>query len=184
MTRREIEEVYARRRLGKPPPPASAHFLVGREDPEGRVPIWQLAPLSHRTWHAGARSSELRIGPAEWTGSGVNSATIGIEILNIGPARLDSQGAIRDSRASLWPGPVACAGGEKWGSHRYWEPYSPAVTRAICELTHRLARRFPRLGANPFERLVGHEDVDPARKTDPGPLFPWSEVRAAAAEAA
>ncbi len=43
-----------------------------------------------------------------------------------------------------------------------------AVVRALCEAYRSLHPR----------RLVGHSDVAPGRKTDPGPAFDWLRIRA------
>lgn len=178
MTRAEIRAAYRKQGIKEtPPPPASAHFVVGRALEDGRVPVWQLASLEQRTWHAGARSARLQIRGQEWAGRRVNACTIGIEIMNAGPVAKDRYQEFRDSRGHLWEGPAVCAGDTRWGAHRYWEPYSPPQIAALAELTERLALRFPKLALDPEARLVGHDDVDPGRKIDPGPCFPWRTIR-------
>lgn len=50
-------------------------------------------------------------------------------------------------------------------------PYEDVQYRTLARLTRALRRRYP-LGD-----IVGHEDVAPARKSDPGPSFDWSRYR-------
>lgn len=54
-------------------------------------------------------------------------------------------------------------------------PYTDAQYRALTELTRALLVRFPALRR---ERIYGHEDIAPGRKTDPGPYFDWSRYLA------
>ena len=103
----------------------SAHYIV-RED--GR--IIQSVPENLRAWHAGAGT---------WgTETDVNSASIGIEIVN--------------------------------GGHDYDLPAYPlrqiAAVIALCKGIM-IRRNIPR------ERVLGHSDVSPGRKVDPGEKFPW-----------
>jgi AmpD protein len=48
--------------------------------------------------------------------------------------------------------------------------------RSLQELCLLLMKRFPLIT---LERIVGHSDIAPERKVDPGPLFPWERLRAA-----
>lgn len=50
------------------------------------------------------------------------------------------------------------------------EPYPEKQMRAVVALCRDLAARYPGV------EFVGHSDVAPARKVDPGPLFPWERL--------
>jgi N-acetyl-anhydromuramoyl-L-alanine amidase len=63
-------------------------------------------------------------------------------------------------------------------------PYEAAQYAALAEVVTALCVAYPRLSPH---RLVGHSDIAPGRKTDPGPAFDWPRARrliAAAAPAA
>lgn len=103
----------------------SAHYIV-QEDGK----IIQCVPESRRAWHAGASS---------WAGeSDVNSASIGIEIVNGGHDRGLPPYPLRQIAAVI------------------------ALSRGIM-----IRRNIPR------HRVVGHSDIAPGRKQDPGEHFPW-----------
>jgi len=53
--------------------------------------------------------------------------------------------------------------------------YEPAQYRALSTAVHALCRAYPPLSP---ERIAGHNDVAPGRKTDPGPAFDWPRLRA------
>lgn len=50
------------------------------------------------------------------------------------------------------------------------EPYSDAQYAALGALARQLLHAYP--GITP-ERIRGHSDIAPGRKTDPGPAFDW-----------
>ena len=52
-------------------------------------------------------------------------------------------------------------------------PYTEAQYDALIRLLGRLRECHPRISP---ARIVGHEEVAPARKRDPGPLFDWERV--------
>jgi N-acetyl-anhydromuramoyl-L-alanine amidase len=63
-------------------------------------------------------------------------------------------------------------------------PYEAAQYFALAQVVAALCTAYPRLSP---DRLVGHSDIAPGRKTDPGPAFDWPRARrliAAAAPAA
>ena len=76
----------------------------------------------------------------------VNMSSIGIEIVN--------------------PGYVDTPAGRRYA------PYPPRQIDAVVALVRDIVERW---GIAP-ERVVGHADVAPGRKQDPGPLFPWKRL--------
>ncbi len=59
-------------------------------------------------------------------------------------------------------------------------PFADAQYDTLIEVTRALFRAYPGLNA---ERIAGHSDIAPGRKTDPGPHFDWARYRAALASA-
>jgi AmpD protein len=60
-------------------------------------------------------------------------------------------------------------------------PYEAAQYSALAEVVAALCATYPRLSPN---RLVGHNDISPGRKSDPGPAFDWPRARRLIAAAA
>ena len=86
-------------------------------------------------------------GESEWLGrTWLNSSSIGIEIVN--PGYVD--------------GPAG----------RLWYPYSEAQVQSLIALLKDITRRN---AINPIN-IIGHSDIAPLRKLDPGPLFPWKRL--------
>lgn len=54
-------------------------------------------------------------------------------------------------------------------------PFRAPQYRRLADLYLGLVRAYPALAQNP---VVGHRDIAPGRKTDPGPLFDWPGFRA------
>ena len=60
-------------------------------------------------------------------------------------------------------------------------PYAPPQYLRLAALSQVLMQAYP---AITMERVIGHSDIAPGRKTDPGPAFDWVRFRAALASAA
>lgn len=58
--------------------------------------------------------------------------------------------------------------------------YEEAQYEALADAVAALCAAYPRLTP---ERLVGHSDISPGRKTDPGPAFDWLYARRLIADA-
>ncbi len=56
--------------------------------------------------------------------------------------------------------------------HGEWEPYTAAQTATLIALLRDIIARHQIKGLN----VVGHSDIAPQRKIDPGPLFPWKAL--------
>jgi len=115
-------------RLRDPEAQVSSHYLV---EEDGRV--FSLVAEERRAWHAGV---------SFWKGErDINSASIGIEIVNPG--------------------------------HEFgYRPFPDAQIEAVIELITDIRSRWEIEDA----RIIGHSDVAPARKEDPGELFPWKRL--------
>lgn len=51
------------------------------------------------------------------------------------------------------------------------DPFTDIQYDKLAELTHALKAAYP------IEDIVGHSDIAPVRKTDPGPCFDWQKYR-------
>jgi AmpD protein len=59
-------------------------------------------------------------------------------------------------------------------------PYEDPQYHALADVVAALCAVYPTLSA---DRLVGHSDIAPGRKTDPGPVFDWVRARSLIADA-
>lgn len=123
----------------------SSHFLIDRN---GKIS--QFVPLNRMAWHAGQ---------SEWKGlTWLNQWSIGIELDNIGFTRI---GFSLPSELQV----VATHKDEP--KPRTWEKYPDLQIDSAIELCRLLVATYPTI-----TEVVGHDDVSPNRKKDPGPAFP------------
>jgi N-acetylmuramoyl-L-alanine amidase len=138
---------------------ASAHLVIDRNGE-----IMQLVPFDRMAWHAGVSSWEGRFG--------LNRYSLGLELDNAG--RLTRKG-------ENW---------RAWFQHEYaqesvlqavhthgrksygWHLYPPEQIEATLEVAQLLVTHYS------LRDVVGHDDISPRRKWDPGPAFPMESFRA------
>jgi len=144
--------------LTNPRVKASAHLCVDRDGT-----VVQLAPFNIQTWHAGK---------SEWKGKvGLNKYSIGIEIVNDGP--LTKSGNIYRAwyGASLNESDVIEATHRNESIPRYWHTYTTEQIEVVNEICQLLIDTYG------ITEIVGHEEIAPMRKSDPGPAFPMDRIR-------
>ncbi|MEQ6341244.1 MAG: 1,6-anhydro-N-acetylmuramyl-L-alanine amidase AmpD [Gammaproteobacteria bacterium] len=54
------------------------------------------------------------------------------------------------------------------------QPYEDAQYLALAEVVREMMAAYPAITP---DRIVGHSDIAPGRKTDPGPAFEWDRLR-------
>ncbi|WP_375402818.1 N-acetylmuramoyl-L-alanine amidase [uncultured Sphingomonas sp.] len=123
-----VDAQAAIERLRDPAAKVSAHYLVAEDGTTLR-----MVDEGRRAWHAGA---------SHWREvDDVNSASIGIEIVNPG--------------------------------HEFgYRPFPGEQIGAVIRLVAAIKDRYGITRGN----IVGHSDIAPARKRDPGELFPWHSL--------
>lgn len=147
--------------LRSPASKASAHLVI---DQQGHVS--QLVDLDHVAWHAG-RSA--------WRGEqGLNTSSIGIELVNPGPLATAGGGLYGSTRRMYTREEYVLASPLQGGAARAWAKYPDAQLVALRTVATALHKVYA------FEDIVGHDQIAlPAgRKMDPGPAFPMDEFRA------
>lgn len=114
--------------LANPEAKVSAHYVV-TEDGQ----IIRMVAEDKRAWHAGR---------SHWRGvTDINSASIGIEIVNP-------------------------------GHELGYRPFPDEQIDALIPLVAEIMATYHITRGN----VVGHSDIAPARKRDPGELFPWGRL--------
>lgn len=139
---------------------ASAHLVIGRKGE-----IYQLVDFNTVAWHAGESQYGGR--------TGYNKYSIGIE--------LDNAGVLKQAGTEFvsWFGQKYQQNEVIQAKHRneqqlsWWQNYTPEQIEAcqqVCELLINNANYG-------IKNILGHEEIAPGRKQDPGPAFPLDKLR-------
>ena len=92
-------------------------------------------------------------GTSYWQGNrNLNPSSIGIEIVNLGFPETDELVPLMQRR---------------------WYPYaSKQQIEVLAEVIKKIVNKYQITPS----RIIGHSDIAPGRKFDPGPLFPWEQL--------
>lgn len=134
---------------------ASAHLVIDRDGT-----VFQCRPFNRTCGHAGK---------SQWTDPntgrlhvGLNSCSIGIELANGGNSYPTKFSKLKPVTARHKNG----------GPEMQWENYPPEQIAACEAVSKALVARYN------LDDVVGHDDIAPDRKSDPGPAFPMRTLRA------
>lgn len=129
--------------------PVSAHYLIPESGDESYplhqpLKVFQLVPEQQRAWHAGDSQWEDR--------KGLNDHSIGIELVNqSGCVAIQNQLHFQAELCHL-------------------KDFDPAQLQLLLLLMQDILARNTDITPT---RVLGHSDIVPQRKQDPGSRFPW-----------
>lgn len=125
----------------------SAHYLIPATDDDK---IYQLVDDDQRAWHAGKGAFAGR--------SVLNDTSIGIEIVNEGIAQR-YRGALKKQNLNYHP-------------KSHYVDFKDTQIKKIGQLLQSLVAKYEITPTN----IIGHSDMAPSRKIDPGAKFPWERL--------
>lgn len=141
----------------------SAHLVI---DHDGS--ITQMVPFDTVAFHAGA---------SRWRGkTGLNAWSVGIEIANWGQLQRDANGTWRSWTGAEIPAERVMMAEHKNSPGRAhgWEIFDEAQIEATVAAARAIVSAY---GMDEWD-MIGHDDISPFRKIDPGPALAVDIVRA------
>lgn len=138
---------------------ASAHLVIDRDGT-----IVQMVPFNRCAWHAG----KSKWGQLE----GMNTYSIGIELVNAGKLRRNSKNEWLNWANKIIPeADVTIAKHKDETTEAGWHEYAERQLEVAIKVGSLLHKTYT------FTDVLGHDDISPGRKVDPGPLFPMNSFR-------
>jgi N-acetylmuramoyl-L-alanine amidase len=142
----------------------SAHVVVRRDGT-----VIQCVPFNVVAWHAGQSSWTAKDGQRY---TGLNRSAIGIEIENWGPLSKSGSGWVSWTGSAVDASKVVEARHKNGGPVRGWETYTDAQIHATIDVAQAVCSHYD------LTEIIGHDDISPGRKTDPGPAWDMSMFKA------
>ena len=135
--------------------PVSSHYLIPEPgDPtydKSKLKVHQLVDENRRAWHAGV---------SHWGGKeGINDQSIGIELVNRTWCHASEES--KDPETG-YPERIC-----------FYPDFDDGQLALLTDLLDDILERHPDIKPT---HIVGHSDVAPDRKIDPGPRFPWERL--------
>lgn len=138
--------------LLNPDSKASAHIIIGRNGE-----IIQLGKFNKKLWHAGtSRWADL---------IGMNNYSIGIELDNSGRLKKSGSKWINVSGRVIPDTEVVLTKHKHEDTEYAWQTYTPIQIERAQQICVLLKNTYT------IKDILGHEDIAPFRKADPGPAF-------------
>ena len=142
----------------------SSHYLIPESHDKtylnDELKVIELVKENERAWHAGS---------SYWQGrSAVNDQSIGIEIVNASKCKnlpQEQTGLAKGQRLvnETLPAKKMC----------FFPDYDPKQIELLIELSKEILKKNPDISPT---NIIGHSDIAPKRKSDPGPRFPWYQL--------
>lgn len=136
----------------------SAHVVIGRQGE-----ICQVVPFNRKAWHAGQSA---------WAGrQGLNGFSIGIEFDNAGKLTKIGETYQAWFGGSYAESEIVQARHKNEQDLSYWHAFTEKQVSTGLDLAKLLIRSYG------LRDILGHDDIAPGRKVDPGPAFPMRSFR-------
>lgn len=149
--------------LRNPAAKASAHLVVGRDGA-----VTQLVAFDERAWHAGISEYTFADGSVR---KNFNNCSVGIEIVNAGGLKKSGEKYFSWYKKEIPENEVLFARHRNQDKPAYWHKYPEVQVRVVEEICIALIAKYQ------IKYILGHEEIAPGRKIDPGPAFPLDELR-------
>ena len=149
----------------------SSHYLV--PDPsdasytENDLRIYRLVPEPKRAWHAGR---------SYWAGkTSLNDSSVAIEVVNQTYCVKADLPPVNDAESGLGMqnGTVKHVTVQPVKRFCFYPDFPETQFAVLVDLIDAILSRNPQITAT---NIVGHSDIAPDRKIDPGPRFPWQRL--------
>lgn len=137
--------------------PVSSHYLIpeplDESYAEKDLKLYQLVREEARAWHAGT---------SYWAGkTSLNDMSVGIELVNQTYCRNATEAGSAESDDNV---PARLC---------FYPDFAESQMEMLIELLDGILTRHT--SVKPTD-IVGHSDIAPQRKIDPGPRFPWQRL--------
>ena len=130
----------------------SAHYLIMKNND---AKIYNLVPESERAWHAGDGGFAGR--------TILNDTSIGIEIVNDGIQK-QYRSALKKNADGIQ--------NLDYHPYEHFVEFDEIQIKKVAQLVQDIATRYDIRAKN----IIGHSDLAPSRKIDPGAKFPWQRL--------
>ena len=137
----------------------SSHYLLPENHDktylDDELKVIKLVNEDERAWHAGN---------SYWQGrKSINDQSIGIEMVNVPKCGRFPQNNTELAHSQNSASAQVC----------FFPDYDPKQIEQLIELAKEILKNNPDISPT---RIIGHSDISPQQKSDPGPRFPWYQL--------